>query len=260
MSVSIATLDDLAMIAAYASGVDDVDVLLAGQSAAQARAYTAQYSVPAEGYTAAEIAAHPLPVDATLAGACTAASMLSYNCTDNAGQEHRTPAELDAYAMLGRALLAEADLAGAVDAAVDRLRTRVYGDTVIIMATDPDAGTPAGAGILPVPPANDTTAAAAAPERPRFLGRDEAIERIRPALKRRSGKAWSVTGGRGTARGWITVNVPPKLRAEHGGMRDEAAAELAALLGIERVHFQGVSIAPKDRPWYVARAEGTATP
>ncbi len=35
------------------------------------------------------------------------------------------------------------------------------------------------------------------------MDRDEAIKRIRAALKRRSGKLWSVTGGRGTSWGWI---------------------------------------------------------
>ncbi len=47
------------------------------------------------------------------------------------------------------------------------------------------------------------------------IDRDEAIARIRTALKRRSGKAWSVTGGRGTAWGWITVEAPPARRTKH---------------------------------------------
>lgn len=42
------------------------------------------------------------------------------------------------------------------------------------------------------------------------LDRDEAIKRIKAALKRRSGKPWSVTGGRGTAWGWIKIDAPPK--------------------------------------------------
>jgi hypothetical protein len=44
------------------------------------------------------------------------------------------------------------------------------------------------------------------------LDRDEAIKRIRAALKRRSGKAWSVTGDRGTAWGWIKIDAPPARR------------------------------------------------
>jgi hypothetical protein len=42
------------------------------------------------------------------------------------------------------------------------------------------------------------------------MDRDEAIKRIKSALKRRSGKSWSVTGGRGTAWGWISISAPPK--------------------------------------------------
>jgi hypothetical protein len=44
------------------------------------------------------------------------------------------------------------------------------------------------------------------------IDRDEAIKRIRAALKKRSGKQWSVTGGRGTAWGWIEIDAPPKRR------------------------------------------------
>ncbi len=35
------------------------------------------------------------------------------------------------------------------------------------------------------------------------------IKAIRTALKARSGKDWSVTGGRGTAWGWIKISAPP---------------------------------------------------
>lgn len=88
-------------------------------------------------------------------------------------------------------------------------------------------------------------------------GRDAVIDAIRKALKVRSGKPWSVTGGRGTAWGWITVESPPARRTqrcrlkagavttypddyEHydsglpgGSMLAADAAELAKLLGIE---------------------------
>lgn len=43
-----------------------------------------------------------------------------------------------------------------------------------------------------------------------ILDRNEAIARIKKALKERSGKSWSVTGGRGTAWGWIKIDAPPK--------------------------------------------------
>ena len=39
--------------------------------------------------------------------------------------------------------------------------------------------------------------------------RDTAVRAIREALKRRSGKYWSVTGGKGTAWGWIKISAPP---------------------------------------------------
>jgi hypothetical protein len=42
------------------------------------------------------------------------------------------------------------------------------------------------------------------------VDRDETIKAIRTALKRRSGKTWSVTGGRGTAGGWINISAPPR--------------------------------------------------
>lgn len=42
--------------------------------------------------------------------------------------------------------------------------------------------------------------------------RNATIKAIRTALQRRSGKAWSVTGGRGTAWGWIHIDAPPARR------------------------------------------------
>lgn len=91
-----------------------------------------------------------------------------------------------------------------------------------------------------------------------MLERDEAIKRIRKALKARSGKAWSVTGGRGTAWGWILVHAPPARREGYGYMSEADRTELARLLGLERVHDQGESIpAGSDyREEYVDRAEG----
>lgn len=115
------------------------------------------------------------------------------------------------------------------------------------------------------------------------MERDETIKRIRTALKRRSGKAWSVTGGRGTAWGWITIDAPPARRTCHAVLKPDAspahlpedyehkdtgelggyitpqdAAELAKLLGLETVHHQGVHIASSNDYWqeYIDRAEG----
>ena len=44
------------------------------------------------------------------------------------------------------------------------------------------------------------------------MDRNETIKRIRTALRKRSGKAWSVKGGRGTAWGWIQIDAPPSRR------------------------------------------------
>lgn len=117
------------------------------------------------------------------------------------------------------------------------------------------------------------------------LSRNAVIARIRTALRQRSGKAWSVTGGRGTAYGWITIDAPPARRTWHtrdSGQRDHAGypvyeesddpsrafghaspadrAELATLLGLERAHHQGVSIPSGNdyRREYLDRAEGRA--
>ena len=115
------------------------------------------------------------------------------------------------------------------------------------------------------------------------MDRNETIKRIRKALKRRSGKSWSVTGGRGTAWGWITIDAPPKRRTEHtvkiagrltdnpedyehkdtgelgGHMTTLDRAALGRLLGLDRpVHFQGKSIPASHDYWqeYIDRAEG----
>ncbi len=114
------------------------------------------------------------------------------------------------------------------------------------------------------------------------MTRNETIKIIRAALKRRSGKFWSVTGGRGTGYGWITINASPTRRTwKHelpegmpnlpenwqgydtttpgGSMTPDDRAELASLLGLDRpVHIQGVSIpaSPDYYQEYIDRAEG----
>lgn len=89
--------------------------------------------------------------------------------------------------------------------------------------------------------------------------RNETIRTIKANLKRRSGKAWSVRGGRGTAWGWITISSPPARSADQwGSMTDAERAELADLLGLERVHHQGVSIPAQHdyRRFYLAASAG----
>jgi hypothetical protein len=111
--------------------------------------------------------------------------------------------------------------------------------------------------------------------------RNATIREIKSALQRRSGKAWSVTGGRGTAWGWITIDAPPARRtARHrlkqgmsdlpqnyeefdsgepgGSITPADREELARLLGLDSLHFQGASIpASSDyRREYIDRANG----
>lgn len=104
-----------------------------------------------------------------------------------------------------------------------------------------------------------------------FLDRNETIRRIKKALQQRSGKAWSVTGGRGTAWGWIKIDAPPKrCMFEFDGVTPLAPGrtlgvmskadreELAALLGKSDVHQQGESVPSAGDFYqeYVDRAEG----
>ena len=44
------------------------------------------------------------------------------------------------------------------------------------------------------------------------LSRAAVIRRIKAALELRSGKRWSVTGGTGTAYGWLHIDAPPARR------------------------------------------------
>lgn len=90
------------------------------------------------------------------------------------------------------------------------------------------------------------------------MERDEAIKSIKASLKARSGKAWSVRGGRGTAWGWITISAPPARCGKFGYMTDADRGELAALLGLETIHQQGEQIPASGayRREYADRAAG----
>jgi len=106
--------------------------------------------------------------------------------------------------------------------------------------------------------------------------RNPAIQRIRTALRLRTGRAWSVRGGSGTAYGWITIDAPPSRQVcgqqthdqpcgadcahYRGYMSADDQAMLALALGLDRIHLQGVSIpAGHDyRREYIDRAEGRA--
>jgi hypothetical protein len=107
------------------------------------------------------------------------------------------------------------------------------------------------------------TVPAAAPVRtfnPAAEDRNATIAAIRDALRRRTGRPWSVTGGRGTAWGWIRISSPPARRVGYGYLSDEDSATLAAALGLERVHMQGENIPASYayRAEYIDRAEGRA--
>lgn len=92
------------------------------------------------------------------------------------------------------------------------------------------------------------------------LTRDEAIARIRKGLKDRSGRAWSVTGGRGTAWGWIHIRATKKYAANQWGDLTEFDQKLLAkVLGLSQpCHHQGESIPSGSDYWreYIDRAEG----
>lgn len=119
-----------------------------------------------------------------------------------------------------------------------------------------------------------------------YIERKDAVRRIRTALKKKTGKTWSVTGGRGTAWSWLCVQAPKKRRVSHKEnpawdwtdhwttespyieyvredgpnyyTSDEDAKELARAFGLidrEKVHFQGLQISPDEWEFYVERAE-----
>lgn len=115
------------------------------------------------------------------------------------------------------------------------------------------------------------------------MERSEAIRRIKAGLEWRSGKRWSVTGGHGTAWGWLTIDAPPSRRTwdnrlKSGGksgypedyeeadtgepghfMSPGDREELGRLLGNGGpVHFQGRQVPASDDHWreYIDRAEG----
>lgn len=92
-------------------------------------------------------------------------------------------------------------------------------------------------------------------------GRTEVTKKIRQLLKKRSGKAWSCKGGRGTGWGWLTISAPPSRLNEYGYLSPEDARELSDLLGLDRlVHHQGVSVESGDWWHYLKAARGDFEP
>ena len=115
------------------------------------------------------------------------------------------------------------------------------------------------------------------------LSRAAVIRRIKLAPERRSGKRWSVTGGTGTAYGWLHIDVPPARRTWRDRLRPDATglgtydqdcepydsgrpggsmspaerAEVARLLGLDRAD-RAISVAASHDYYreYIDRAEG----
>lgn len=88
-----------------------------------------------------------------------------------------------------------------------------------------------------------------------YTDRNETIKIIRANLKARSGRGWSVKGGRGTAWGWIEVDTTPAREA--AGHGDADRKELARLMGLDTVH-QNLSIAASQAHYreHIERSEG----
>ena len=92
------------------------------------------------------------------------------------------------------------------------------------------------------------------------MDRNQVIAEIKTALRKRSGRSWSVTGGRGTSWGWISIHAQPSQRVGYDYLSEQDQAALAQLLGLDSVHHQGISI-PAGNDYYqeyLDRAHGRA--
>ena len=78
--------------------------------------------------------------------------------------------------------------------------------------------------------------------------RNEVIARIRKALKARSERAWSVTGGRGTSYGgWIGIDAPPKRRTFENRPTGETRGDGLPVCELVDVGKGGDLMGPVDR-------------
>ncbi len=66
-----------------------------------------------------------------------------------------------------------------------------------------------------------------------------------------------MTGGGGTARGWICVTAPPARRNEFDGISEEDANELSRIFGLPPNYFRGSAypISSAEQPHFVRLAE-----
>jgi hypothetical protein len=93
------------------------------------------------------------------------------------------------------------------------------------------------------------------------MTRDDAIYLISESLRERSGRSWSVTGGRGTARSWIIISAAPERRNYLGAMCEADREELGRLLGLRRpAEHHGETVPATYYREYVARAAGLEPP
>ena len=77
--------------------------------------------------------------------------------------------------------------------------------------------------------------------------RNEVIARIRQGLATRSDRSWSVTGGRGTSHGWLTIDAPPRRRTFEHRQTGEVAADGLPVYALEGAGKGGDLMGPSDR-------------
>lgn len=95
------------------------------------------------------------------------------------------------------------------------------------------------------------------PKKDTFIGRNDAIAAIKAALKAR-GLRYSVTGGRGTAWGWITIDIMPGVyKSMTDAERKVAYLKLGRDFGKEN-GYTSISIAASSDYYreYIDRANG----
>jgi hypothetical protein len=102
------------------------------------------------------------------------------------------------------------------------------------------------------------------------LSRNVVCKRIKVALKKRSGKDWSVTGGKGTAWGWINIDAPPARRTwQHvQTSTPEPPSPSAQYRGVNCVtpnHYvcagaEDPILSPVDDPWAREAIQNGRTP
>jgi hypothetical protein len=90
--------------------------------------------------------------------------------------------------------------------------------------------------------------------------RDITIRTIRTNLRNRGLKWVSVTGGRGTAWGWIHIGAVPSARpTPYAGLTEEQCQQLAAALSLEPGYvcqYVGIPASDAYREEYIARSAG----